>query len=427
MLRPKDLLKIIRADEKIAYFLFVARKKPKQTEAQTTPKEEAEQNKRKESLEDAELTERKKILKEWLQQSDEHILKDLEVLSDVINKRMMADKKISKHEQIEIANGLILRASIVFMLDNTQINPMLIINTLGAGGKGTVKRAVSLRTGEFSAVKVSPQTSITDTEPRREIQTLKSLHRLQGQQERDAKEAKKNPGKKTYIQQELIYGPDLDKLADSIANVRGKKNIAFIQAKPAQKSEMSKEEFKFTLFLLTLTIFEVAKLHRSNLVHTDIKPQNIMYDFSGIQLIDFGGVVKEGELINPSSSTRFFLPPEILNSNKQEYPAQKSMDVYALGITFDIMLAPFVDSTHAWNKFLKYKCPSAQTYIRELMLLIADMKEKNPQQRISITDALSRMHTIMDKVNADQTLDFGSLRHDVSKFTAASLYRKAKL
>lgn len=421
MLSPQDLLSLIRNDEEIAYALFVGPTKAKDLRSRSL-------------AEQASINARRIKVAEWLQKSDTELLRDLEVLTDRINKCMLLNiEKLSKHEQLEIADGITLHASIIIMIDDTQVNPMVLLDTLGAGGKGKVKKALNLNTGEFSAIKISPQTSITDADPSREMRTLKIFNRLHGQQERDAKFAKKNPGKKTYIQQEMINGIDLDKYTKSLENVNSLIHKTFVESKPNVKSKMAKDQFKFTLYILTIALFELSKLHANNLVHTDIKPANIMYDFSGIRLIDFGGVTKEGMITDLSSTTRSFLPPEIvkqIDSNHRrtvQFQAKPSMDIYALGITFKVILDCFLDSENAWNKFLNFRCQPAQTYLKEVNDLIETMLHAKPEQRISAPAALQRMHSIMTRINTDKAFDFGSLSLDVSEYSLANTRRLSRL
>lgn len=79
---------------------------------------------------------------------------------------------------------------------------------------------------------------------------------------------------------------------------------------------------------LTTLIKELDKLHRNNLVHCDIKPQNIMYSKSTFQfyLVDFGMVQHLVPLPQTFGGTPFFASPVIFMHNAKD--AHKGLKAY---------------------------------------------------------------------------------------------------
>ncbi len=70
-------------------------------------------------------------------------------------------------------------------------------------------------------------------------------------------------------------------------------------------------------------------LHSKNIIHWDIKPENILLSFNGVKLTDFGWSIH-----SPKGSRKTFcgtleyLAPEILRKNEYD----KSVDIWCLGI-----------------------------------------------------------------------------------------------
>lgn len=84
----------------------------------------------------------------------------------------------------------------------------------------------------------------------------------------------------------------------------------------------------------------IRSLHALNIVHSDIKPENLMAtdkDFSNFKLIDFGISGYRGEDL--IGGTRTFYPPEKLNGSCKNQ--SRSSDIWAYGLTVPMIESSF--------------------------------------------------------------------------------------
>ena len=103
---------------------------------------------------------------------------------------------------------------------------------------------------------------------------------------------------------------------------------------------------EYTYHCLSLCIMmahAVCKLHEHNILHLDIKPDNIIINETVIALIDFGFSLSVDVAFHTpvTFGTQYYLNPPIKNPVGGTYhfpPYTKKTDVYALGITFLILL-----------------------------------------------------------------------------------------
>lgn len=164
-------------------------------------------------------------------------------------------------------------------------------------------------------------------------------------------------------------------------------------------TKRSKEQLKETVVATIMKdlLKALNHCHSSNVVHWDIKPENIMVGEDGhIKLIDFG-LSKQNQTTNSKMSeqvgTPYYVAPEVLNGN---YTSK--CDLWSLGVVFYIMLSgylPFVGED-ADEVYMKIKEGDFTFEHKEFKLVTSDAKdllnhllEVNYNKWYSATDALN--------------------------------------
>jgi len=114
---------------------------------------------------------------------------------------------------------------------------------------------------------------------------------------------------------------------------------------------------KISKFLFRQIILGIQHIHSKNIVHRDIKLENILIDLNNkIKICDFGiGIMlnSEDELIHEQCGTPMYMAPEIiLNSKKSGYKGFP-VDIWSAGIALYIMLSgtlPFIYKNNKTEK-----------------------------------------------------------------------------
>jgi serine/threonine protein kinase len=100
----------------------------------------------------------------------------------------------------------------------------------------------------------------------------------------------------------------------------------------------------------------LQEMHSRGVVHCDLKPENIMFDSSGVlKLIDFGNALFMDELLNRDQSigTLNYRPPEYIIGA----PLDHRVDYWALGcITIEILIGRELFSPRRDNKMYVHSC-----------------------------------------------------------------------
>lgn len=132
----------------------------------------------------------------------------------------------------------------------------------------------------------------------------------------------------------------------------------------------------------------ISYTHSHNIIHRDIKPQNIFYMPNGtIKLGDFGIALNENDVEKHGNiqGSVHFLAPEVL----QGKPFSNLSDIYAAGITFFQLITgkvPFDGSTEEIaNAQVKNSFPKPSSYNslipKEIDEIILKATKKNPNAR----------------------------------------------
>jgi len=195
-----------------------------------------------------------------------------------------------------------------------------IEDTLGAG-VSVVKKAVHKHTKKAYAVKYLQKTVKGQNIPRssldNEIEILKSLSHPNIIQ---LYETMEDPTT-IYLVLELVKGSDLFDIADVLGTLR-----------PASVAA-----------LLTPLLSTLSFLHSRGIVHHDIKPENIIIDYTQntLKLIDFGSAKfstksQEGAF----GGTLNYMAPEVLmNMRGARHVCGQTVDVWSIGVLAYVLIA----------------------------------------------------------------------------------------
>eukprot|EP00826_Nyctotherus_ovalis_P042770 TRINITY_DN4450_c0_g1_i11.p1 TRINITY_DN4450_c0_g1~~TRINITY_DN4450_c0_g1_i11.p1 ORF type:complete len:396 (-),score=54.47 TRINITY_DN4450_c0_g1_i11:42-1229(-) len=137
----------------------------------------------------------------------------------------------------------------------------------------------------------------------------------------------------------------------------------------------------------------IAYCHSLNIVHRDIKMENILIDDkSQVKIIDFGfsTCVKPQEKLNDYCGTSSYMSPEL--TNREEYYGQ-AVDVWALGVMFYIMTTghnPFHGKSDAetYSNKMRGRAKYPNTMSDDIREMIKRMLRVDPEQRATAADVL---------------------------------------
>jgi serine/threonine protein kinase len=206
-----------------------------------------------------------------------------------------------------------------------RIGDYQIVGFLGAGGMGSVYHGVHTKINRSAAIKILSNVASSSNFKERffnEARLQSSLHHPNIATLYDFQES----GDLLFIVMEYVDGETLDALI-------GRRYFAVEDAVITFESICD----------------AVAFIHSNNIVHRDIKPQNIKLASNGmVKLLDFG--IAKGEIshgltrVGGVIGTPNYLAPEQLSGQ----PATSQSDIWALGILFYEMLTgtePFKGTT----------------------------------------------------------------------------------
>ena len=153
---------------------------------------------------------------------------------------------------------------------------------------------------------------------------------------------------------------------------------------------------------LSVFFFKILKgikyLHDSNVLHRDIKLDNILLD-KNLQpkVCDFGisSIVKEGVRIYDTGGTPAYLAPEVIKAEGQVGPKS---DVWSLGVllfllTFGVVPFKANDMQVLYNKIIvgSFKFPEVDDTSRELTDLIKKMLSVDIDKRLSLEQTMKHV------------------------------------
>ena len=175
----------------------------------------------------------------------------------------------------------------------------------------------------------------------------------------------------------------------------------------------------------------IKYIHSKNIVHRDIKPDNILLNLNNnIKLCDFGvsKEIKKGILISDSCGTPAFIAPEILLSKPYDpYIA----DIWSCGVVLYIMVNGFfpftgINETQLHKSILSGKFPKPNSISKELMDIINKILELNPNKRIKLDEILNHPWLKVKKDINDDILNKENLFAKAEKIIYYNLRKNYK-
>ena len=178
---------------------------------------------------------------------------------------------------------------------------------------------------------------------------------------------------------------------------------------------------KIAKFLFRQIILGIKYIHSQNIVHRDIKLENIIIDFNNtVKICDFGiGKVLRSneELLYDKCGTPMYMAPEIVLSSKKNGYRGFPVDIWASGITLYIMLTgnlPFnlnnksndelslkeikkKDNTDLQLQIINFNPKKIKHISEEAFNLLCGLLNKNPEKRLTCDEILN--HPWLKNIN----------------------------
>ena len=355
-------------DSKISLDSKEEKKNNKEKQVENKTEKEKEKNK-------SPQTKRKKIVKA---QTLNQLQQESRQKQVVYQKVETFEKKETKTEsKANRKKSKILGLKEEFKLDKESLIPISkepinkyykILNNLGQGSFGQIKKVQNLKIGQERAMKIIDKEGSTS---KNEISILRKISHPNIVNIYEIFE----DSKKYYIMYELLKGGEL---FDAITS-----NGFFNEVDAC---------FIFKQIMLALNY-----LHELSIVHRDLKPENIMLVDDKkytLKIIDFGAGIElqPGKVLTTLIGTSYYIAPEVLKKNYTE-----KCDIWSCGIILYILLCgypPFNgNSNKEIYKEILSKEPdfSAEEWLDvspEAIDLIKNMLVKNPDKRFNCKEVL---------------------------------------
>jgi PAS domain-containing protein len=242
-----------------------------------------------------------------------------------------------------------------------RVGEYYLLEVIGQGSFGKVRRAVHHATKQQVAVKILPQTGESAVDMQRAMREIDILMKLSHPCIIGLHQVIHHK-QKLYIVMDYVHGTDL---------------MAYIQANNGLNEKEAQRCFRQIVSALEYC-------HEHGVIHRDVKPKNILVDMQGnLKLIDFGmsNWIEEGKLRSTFCGTPAFASPEIILGIKY---TGTQVDVWSTGVVLYLMVTgryPFENVGEVLQS--SYKDPP--NISEECKDLIRSMLVVAPEQRAKLS------------------------------------------
>ncbi len=298
----------------------------------------------------------------------------------------------------------------------TKINFYLYGRRIGQGAFGKVNLGLNVLTGRVVAIKSFKTTPIKKFQHK--------MKKIQYETELMKRFNHKN------ITKILEVFNDEEYMLIIMEYINGGNLFSFVKKRRKLSEKMAK-------FLFRQIILGIQHIHSKNVVHRDIKLENILIDFdNNVKICDFGiGKVleNEDELLYDKCGTPMYMAPEIILANDDNGYKGFPVDIWSSGITLYIMLSgslPFniknknnnkedmalnsikdKNNIFLQNQIINVKPKEIENISIEAKNLLKGLLNKNPSKRLTCS----------------QILNHPWLKHSNNNMDSLNLFTKAEL
>ena len=293
---------------------------------------------------------------------------------------------------------------------NKIVNEFYFLETIGRGAYSKVKKCINLNTREEFAVKILNKRLLRKKKKSygktkegtlkinymiedaiNEINIYKSFPEVNDNVIRLYQILNDNKKDKTYLIMELAQKGPLVTLNE--------KNGVFCINKN-YKDDIYDEK------LMKKWILDIAKglkfLHENNVVHRDIKSDNILIDKNGnCKIADFGCSIKlknnQADLFSKTEGNMYFFPPEFVDGKSKKQFGYKPVDIWAFGVSMYTCIfksLPFLPENREnvvelFREIRESKFDYNKNGVKiskEMEILLGHILDKDPNKRFTAKD-----------------------------------------
>ena len=329
---------------------------------------------------------------------------------------VMRDSKYYMNKSSELIKYIQTFYSKNKLYPETKINFYLYGRRIGQGAFGKVNLGLNVLTGRVVAIKSFKTTPIKKFQHK--------MKKIQYETELMKRFNHKN------ITKILEVFNDEEYMLIIMEYINGGNLFSFVKKRRKLSEKMAK-------FLFRQIILGIQHIHSKNVVHRDIKLENILIDFdNNVKICDFGiGKVleNEDELLYDKCGTPMYMAPEIILANDNNGYKGFPVDIWSSGITLYIMLSgslPFniknknnnkedmalnsikdKNNIFLQNQIINVKPKEIENISIEAKNLLKGLLNKNPSKRLTCS----------------QILNHPWLKHSNNNMDSLNLFTKAEL